>query len=332
MESNAIPFEAPSARAAVPDALDPDPSVAETPSPAATPRRPRTGVVVLSSVLALALIAAGVGAFWMVSQLNDARTRISDQDERISDQEKKIEEQRELIERKDQFGAAMSRLYENVDPLVGLPYSTLIPWTEYQDLANRAWTHRWNADSLDIDVASANALASDLATRSEKARMQASSNASGTAWEATLDALGRGWVSMAVDEGSTACGAEALACVSSADPFVVRVAGNTRTDPRMTDWIRTGVAYHEYAHVLQFTNPEATEPALAAFGGDYETMADCYALTFLDGWTLDHEVPIDASSYWEVSVGYGYTCNEGQRQVIRDWTAGLGIAKQPVGG
>ena len=51
----------------------------------------------------------------------------------------------------------------------------------------------------------------------------------------------------------------------------------------MNDWLRTGLAYHEYAHVLQFNNPEQTETAVESFGGDWETMADCYALTFLPG-------------------------------------------------
>ncbi len=62
------------------------------------------------------------------------------------------------------------------------------------------------------------------------------------------------------------------------------------SQPWMTDFIQTGIAYHEFAHVLQFTNPEATDAAVAAFGGDVETMADCYSLTYLLGWTLDHTV------------------------------------------
>jgi hypothetical protein len=89
--------------------------------------------------------------------------------------------------------------------------------------------------------------------------------------------------------------------------------------------MRTGVAYHEFAHVLQFTNPQPTAEAVTAFGGDMETMADCYALTFLDGWTLDHEVWTTPYEGWEVSVGYGYVCDEAQRQVIREWAAKLGV-------
>ena len=34
--------------------------------------------------------------------------------------------------------------------------------------------------------------------------------------------------------------------------------------------------------------------------------------------------------YWEVSVGYGYTCDESQRQVIRNWNDSLGVQVQPI--
>lgn len=302
------------------------------PLPPATGRRPRASIVVLSCLLALVAIAAGLGIAWLATQLDEARSQITDQRQQITDQQRQIDEQRDLIDRKDQFGAAMAGLYETVEPLIGLPYATLVPWTRVEEFADHAWIHRWNAEALSRDVAEVTAFDTDLGSRIDSARSQSATNASGTAWESTLDSLGQGWVSMAFDEGETACGAEALACVSDAEPFTVRVNGATQTDATMTDWIRTGIAYHEYAHVLQFTNPEATQTALAAFAGDLETMADCYSLTFLDGWSLNHDVPIDEFSYWQVSVGYGYTCDEGQRQVIRDWAAGLGIVNQPVGG
>lgn len=295
-------------------------------------RRPRVSTVVLSCLLALVALSAGLGIVWLVTQLDEARSQITDQHQQITDQQRQIEEQRDLIDRKEQFGAAMAGLYETVEPLIGLPYATLVPWAAVEGFADNAWIHRWNAEALSRDVAEVEAFATDLASRAESARSQAAGNASGTPWESTLDSLGRGWVSMAFDDEGTPCGPDALACVSDADPFTVRVNGATRTDATMTDWIRTGIAYHEYAHVLQFTNPEATQTALAAFAGDHETMADCYALTFLDGWSLDHDVPIDEFSYWQVSVGYGYTCDETQRQVIRDWAAGLGIVRQSIGG
>jgi hypothetical protein len=98
----------------------------------------------------------------------------------------------------------------------------------------------------------------------------------------------------------------------------------------MTDWLRTGIAYHEFAHVLQLANPEATATALEAFGGDNEQMADCYALTYLDGWTLDHTIWTSNVEYWEVSIGYGYTCSAEQMQVVRDWHEQIGFTSKPI--
>jgi len=82
--------------------------------------------------------------------------------------------------------------------------------------------------------------------------------------------------------------------------------------------------------VLQLTNPEATDTAVAAFGGDSETMADCFALTFLPGWTLDHTVWINSYQYYEASIGYGYTCDAAQAQVMRDWYGQLGVHLRPI--
>lgn len=301
------------------------------PSPPARARRPRASVVILSVLLFVVVVAGGLGFFWVVTQLEEARTQIEDQQQKITDQQQRLDEQQEMIDRKEQFGAAMDDLYATVDPLVGLPYSTIVPWNRVENLAESAWNHRRNATRLGQDVEVLKELTAEISGQSAGVAEQAASNASGTAWEATLDSIGRGWVSTVFDD-TTPCGATAMACVTSTDPFTVHVRADTRTDPAMTDWIRTGAAYHEYAHVLQFTNPGPTDAALASFGGDVETMADCYALTFLDGWSLDHEVSIDEYSYYEVSVGYGYTCDASQRQVIRDWVGRLGVTRQTVGG
>ena len=129
----------------------------------------------------------------------------------------------------------------------------------------------------------------------------------------------------------TACAQDVWGCVTSDEPFKIHYdESQTSAEPYMTDWLRTGLAYHEYAHVLQMTKPGPTATADKSFGGDWETMADCYALTYLPGWTLDHTIPISTYEWWEVSVGYGYTCDESQRQVIRDWVAALGYTHEPI--
>ena len=126
------------------------------------------------------------------------------------------------------------------------------------------------------------------------------------------------------------CEDDVLACVMSDVPQTVHVDATDLAEPYMTAWLQTGVAYHELAHVLQLTNPEPTDAAREAFGGDDETMADCYALTYLEGWTLDHRVWINRYEYWDVNIGYGHTCDETQRQAIRTWVAELGVDIHPV--
>ena len=121
-----------------------------------------------------------------------------------------------------------------------------------------------------------------------------------------------------------------LACVVSSDPYTVHFDAADTTLPYMNDWLRTGLAYHEFAHSLQMTNPGPTAVALEAFGGDSETMADCFALTYLDGWTLDHKIYVSSFEYWQVSIGYGYTCNDTQKQAIRDWYGQLGYQPAPI--
>ncbi|WP_181373635.1 hypothetical protein, partial [Microbacterium sp. HMWF026] len=295
-------------------------------------RRPRRSTIVLGAALAAVLVATGAGAFWAAGALDDARGEIRDQQRRLEEQQREIDQQREVIERKEEFGLALGAVEGAVAPLVGLPYASLVPWDRIDAVVEGAWSHRWSADALALDTDSLRDLADDLTTQRSNAEVEAATNATGTAWEAALDQLGSGWVSTRFMDVSTECGADAMACVWQAEPFVVRVGDHTRSDPTLTDWIRTGVAYHEFAHVLQFTNPGPTQAALGAFGGDVETMADCYALTELDGWSLHHEVPIDEVSLWEVSVGYGVTCDDAQRARIREWVSSVGVQRHPDAG
>ena len=134
-----------------------------------------------------------------------------------------------------------------------------------------------------------------------------------------------------LEDADKRCEEDVWGCVVSDDPFTIHYdAAETNGEPYMSDWLRAGLVYHEYAHVLQMTNPRATTTAEKAFGGDWETMADCYALTYLSGWTLDHTIWVSDYEYWQVSMGYGYTCDETQRQVIRDWVAALGYQHEPI--
>lgn len=295
------------------------------PPPPVPPRRPRrAGWIVTVVLLSLAVIGAGAASVWFFLQLQDAKAT-------IRNNERELDEQRDLIERKDTFGAAMDALLGETTALEGVPLGNLVPWDDYQLLTERAWAQRWNADALDAVIADTEAARAALAAQREAAGAQAAADATGGAYQRVIGQLGSGYVTVQVDDADALCEDDVLACVTSDDPLVVHVDAEDDAQEYTTDWIRTGIAYHEFAHVLQYTNPVETDSAVTAFGGDYETMADCFALTFLDGWTLDHRVWVGSYTYWDVSVGYGYTCDESQRQTIRDWRAALGVTPQELG-
>lgn len=295
------------------------------PPPAVPPRRPRrAGWIVAVSLLSVLLIAFAVASVWFFLQLQNAKAT-------IRDNERELDEQRDLIERKDTFGSAMDALLGETTAFEGVPLGDLVPWDDYQVLTERAWAQRWNADALDVVIADAEAARAALATQREAAAAQAAADAAGGTYQRVIGQLGSGYVTVQIDDADTLCESDVLACVTSADPRVVHVDAEDDAQEYTTDWIRTGIAYHEFAHVLQYANPDQTETAVAAFGGDPETMADCFALTFLDGWSLDQRVWVDDYFYWDVSLGYGYECNDSQKQAIRDWRAALGVTPQQLG-
>jgi hypothetical protein len=212
----------------------------------------------------------------------------------------------------------------------GVLLTSIVPMDEYEVLASQGWAHRWESSQLDRDIADVEAAVQRLTDLQTAAATQASTNVTGTTDEAVIDRLGNGYVASVVDDADTLCESDVLACVLSDDPYTVHFDAADIALPYMTDFIRTGLAYHEFAHTLQLTNPGPTETAVASFGGDTETMADCFALTYLDGWKLDHQVFVSSTTYYDVSIGYGYTCNESQKQVIRDWYGQLGYHPAPI--
>lgn len=290
--------------------------------PAAAPRRRSVGLIVTIVLLAVFLAAALGGGGWLYLQLEQAHETIQQQDDRIR-------QQRELIDRKETFGAAMTELMQTVALLEGVTVGRLVDLERYQTLAASGWFNRWNAPRVDASTERVREATAELEQLMAAAEAEAASNASGSAYEEVLDRLGSGFVTTQLT-GSDGCGMEAMACVWSNDPRTVIFIDAEIAPAHITDWIITGIAYHEFAHVLQYTHPEPTEVAAEAFGGDWESMADCFSLTYLDGWSLEHTVWVSSFQYWEVEVGYGYTCNEDQRQVIRDWYEQLGFQPQPV--
>ena len=273
-------------------------------------------------LLSVALLAALGGGFHLYTELERANESIERQNE-------DLRQQRELIDKKETFGEAMSELMGVVAQYSGVRVGELVDLDHYQTLADSAYLNRWQGDRLDIATDRVRQATTELEEQLAAAAAEAAGNASGTAYEAVLDQLGHGFVTSRLT-GRDGCNVEAMACVWGGDPTLVTFVDPEISPAHITDWIITGIAYHEFAHVLQFTHPEPTAVAADAFGGDWETMADCFALTYLDGWSLEHTVWINSFQYWEVEVGYGYTCSEDQRQVIREWYEQLAFQPRPV--
>ncbi len=285
-------------------------------------RRPIKSIITIV-LLALALAAAVVFGVLYFLQLADAN-------DRISEQKQQIEEQQQLIDKKETFGAAMESLLDTAGQFEGTLYGTIVPTSSYELTALRAWTHRWDADKLDEDIAKIAEDEDELDALVEAAATEGSTNTTGSVYETVIDQLSSGYVTSLLYNADTFCESDVLACVDPADPYTVHFDAADDNVEYTNDVIRTGVAYHEFAHVLQMTNPEQTETALEAFGGDDEIMADCFALTFLGGWKLDHRIWVSSYEYWDVSIGYGYTCTETQKQVVRDWYSQLGYTGAPI--
>jgi hypothetical protein len=287
----------------------------------AEPRRSRKGMIAII-LLAVALAGAIAAVVVYFIKLDEANARIEEQNEQIQDQ-------KNLIDQKETFGAAMSTLLETAKSVDGIAFGDLIPFDKYELYAAQGWVHRWSPEAMARDVVKVETATEDLEAMLSAAATEAGTNSSGSIYETVLDQLGSGFVTLSIDDADTLCQSDVLACVTFEEPYVVHVDAADDTGSYMNDELRTGVAYHEFAHVLQLANPEPTLTALESFGGDDEIMADCYALTYLDGWTLEHRVRV-GGRYYLVSIGYGYTCDEAQRQVIRDWYAQLGFHFEPI--
>lgn len=289
-------------------------------APAAPRRKRPIALIIILSLLFVVL--AGV-IVYLALYLSAVLGRL---DEAVD----RIDEQQEIIDSKETFSAAMQELVDTARQFDGMPYATIISNDELQALAASGWENRWNPTRVAADVQAVQAKTESLRAILTAATDQAATNASGTAAEAAVDALGSGFVSTAYDDADSLCESDVLGCVTSADPYVVHLDAADQGLEWMTEWIWTGVAYHEFAHVMQYTNPEQTEVAAAAFGGDWETMADCFALTYLDGWALDQRVYVSSYSWYDVSVGYGYTCDSSQGQVVADWYDSVGYRSEPI--
>ncbi|MFD5213609.1 hypothetical protein [Microbacterium sp. NPDC058345] len=148
-------------------------------------------------------------------------------------------------------------------------------------------------------------------------------NSSGTLTEDIVDKAGAGFIDIRWDAAS-ACpvsgeeGWRTSACVTKEDSLTVHLLPEKEYS---SDWEKRMLVVHELAHVYQradgarFEDRHGRADELVdqgLFEGDFEKMADCYALTYHDQWSL---------SRGNLEIGYGYVCGEAERQAIREWAA-----------
>lgn len=153
-------------------------------------------------------------------------------------------------------------------------------------------------------------------------------NASGSMTEGIVDAAGGGfidvqWDAASVCTGGAVPGKENIGCVLAADPLTVHLLPENEVG---SVWMNRMLVAHELAHVYQRADDQGAEDysgthndllAQGLFQGSEEVMADCFALTYYNQWSLTNG---------SESQGTGYVCNESERQAIRDWAAGLNVA------
>jgi len=306
-----------------------DPSIPPPPSTATKSRR-RHPALPWIIVLAALLVVAGGGLILLLVQLGQANSALDDANDQIDQQQDQIQQQNDMLNQKESFGAAMGDLMQVVAQFDGAPTATVVPIDDYQDAADQAWAQRRDPDAVAELTAEIQQDTTDLQAVLDTAVAQRATNASGTVGEGVIDQLGDGFATTVYDDAKALCGVDdAIGCVSSDEPTTVHLDAAGFGEVYTDDWGRTLVAEHEFAHVLQFTNPDPTETALDAFDGDVETMADCYALTLSNSWTLTRKVTVGNWIY-TVDYGYGYVCNASQRDVIRQWISDIGFHYAPI--
>lgn len=150
-------------------------------------------------------------------------------------------------------------------------------------------------------------------------------NRSGSVSEGLVDSAGKGFIDLRWD-AATACKkskpseGRTLGCVKGSEPLTIHLLPENAFHD---GWNLRMTVVHELAHVYQQADERAADDgasrtdkllARGLFQKSVEKMADCFALTYYNQWTLTQE---------NYTMGYGYVCNASERQAIRSWAAAI---------
>jgi len=223
------------------------------------------------------------------------------------------------------FDAEMAKFDQLAATLKNNPVAPIVADARsLRSLETRAKTPGLSARSATNLTAEARQLRQKLEQRIAAAKVRRA-NASGSVSEGLVDSAGNGFIDIRWD-AATACGkaksktGQTVGCVKGSDPLTVHLLKESAFSE---DWDLRMVVVHELAHVYQradeWSSPggESRADRLVArglFQKSNEKMADCYALTYYNEWSLER------NGY---RVGYGYVCNASERQAIRSWAAAI---------
>ncbi|MDQ2662337.1 MAG: hypothetical protein M3Y52_10745 [Actinomycetota bacterium] len=171
---------------------------------------------------------------------------------------------------------------------------------------------RWMRESLEPLIAAA-----------EQRRV----NVSGKLSEAMVDEAANGYIDIVWDAAEH-CGPSSgeeytvTGCAAGGSSPVIHLLPDSTFS---SEWALRMTVIHELAHIYQSADAARFADRVSdahrlveqgMFAGSRESMADCFALTYYGEWVLADGL---------TEVGYGYICNEAERQAIRDWAASLKV-------
>ncbi|WP_146197047.1 hypothetical protein [Serinibacter arcticus] len=271
------------------------------------------GVVVLGAVVAL----AGVGAGLAPTGSDTAEPSAGATPEAASTTSSEVDAQVAL------FHEERARIDELSLEFDGSPVAWLVAdfeWLFRQDelMADPSWQqHSAQTVAAQTTTFREGLEASVAAAQARRV------NASGSVSEGIVDAAGRGFVDIQWDAATTCTPStetrRITGCIKKGDSLTVHLL----PESELGEWASKFTVVHELAHVYQradnasYLNNDGDYKALLAqglFQGSEEVMADCYALTYYNEWSLTNG---------DFTTGYGHVCDENERQAIRDWAATL---------
>ncbi len=206
-----------------------------------------------------------------------------------------------------------------VAPLIAPPH-----WFErFQNRASAPSINEFQANALLTEIQTHRAALQQKISDAEARR----SNASGTIAEELVDSAGNGFIDILWDADSACSTADepghtTAGCTSTGSSVAVHVLPADRQ--LGGDEGARLVVLHELAHLYQYADIESspvdgtsrsmTLKEQGMFQSSGEAMSDCYALTYLNSYSL---------TVGDVTFGYGYVCNDTERQAIREWAEHL---------